>query len=387
MAAAGYIVASVRTPVTRAGKGGLRATRPDDLGAFALSAALERAGVEASAVEDVILGCAMPEAEQGLNVARMAALRAGIPVEASAVTVNRFCASGLEAIVMASERISSGADVILAGGAESMSMVPIVGNKPSVNPWLMEHRPDSYLSMGLTAERVAAKFQITREAADAYSLASHHKAIAAQQAGLFNDEIVPVETRLPDGAGWQPVRITADDGPRRETSLEALAALCAAFHAHGVVTAGNSSQTSDGAAASLLVSESFLTTHGLRPLARIAGYATAGVEPGLMGMGPVAAIPRALQRAGVQLGDLAVIELNEAFAAQSLAVIAAASLDPARVNVNGGAIALGHPLGCTGAKLMASLLAELRRRKARWGMITLCVGGGQGVAAVIENLA
>jgi acetyl-CoA acyltransferase len=317
----------------------------------------------------------------------MAALRAGIPVEASAVTVNRFCASGLEAIVMASERISSGADVILAGGAESMSMVPIVGNKPSVNPWLMEHRPDSYLGMGLTAERVAAKYQITREAADAYSLASHHKAIAAQQAGRFDAEMIAVHTRVPDGAAWQPACITADDGPRRETSLDALAALRPAFHAHGVVTAGNSSQTSDGAAAALVVSEQFLKRHNLTPLARIAGYATAGVEPGLMGMGPVTAIPRALQRAGIQLGDIAVIELNEAFAAQSLAVIAAASLDPDRVNVNGGAIALGHPLGCTGAKLMASLLSELRRRKARWGMITLCVGGGQGVAAVIENLA
>lgn len=385
-----YIVSAVRTPIGKAPRGGLSATRPDDLASIALQAALERVGVEAAAVEDVILGCAMPEAEQGLNMARLAALRAGLPVEASAATVNRFCASGIEAIAIACERIAGGAEVIVAGGAESMSMVPIIGNKPSVNPWLMEHRPESYLSMGLTAERVARKCHIDREAADRFALASHQKAIAAQDAGRFDEEIVPVKSRIPDATAanyWREVVVSRDEGPRRDTSLAALAALKPAFHARGVVTAGNSSQTSDGAAAALIVSESFLRARKLTPLARLAGYATAGVDPALMGLGPVPAIPRALGRAGVKLEELAVIELNEAFAAQALAVIEEARLDPERVNVNGGAIALGHPLGCTGAKLLATLVNELRRRHARWGMITLCVGGGQGAAAVIENLA
>lgn len=384
-----FIVAAVRTPVARAPKGNFRQTRPDDLGAVAIRAALEQAGVEAGAVEDVILGCAMPEAEQGLNLARMAALRAELPVETSAVTVNRFCASGIEAIAMASERVAMGAQVIVAGGAESMSLVPIVGNKPSANPWLMEHRPESYMSMGLTAERVARAYGIGREEADQFALRSHQRAVAAQEAGKFEAELVAVDTRVPDANApglWRPVRVTQDEGPRRDTSLSALASLKPVFHAHGVVTAGNSSQTSDGAAAAVLVSAEYLRSHDLRPLARLAGYATAGVDPALMGIGPVRAIPRALQRAGVRLEELDVVELNEAFAVQALAVIRETGLDPERVNVNGGAIALGHPLGCTGAKLLATILQELRRRHARWGLVTMCVGGGQGAAAVIENL-
>lgn len=384
-----FILSSVRTPIGRAPKGSLRATRPDDLGALVIAAALERASVEKTAVEDVILGCAMPEAEQGLNVARIAALRAELPVEASAATVNRFCASGIEAIAIASERVAAGTDVIVAGGTESMSMVPIVGNKPSANPWLMEHRPESYLSMGLTAERVADKYHISREAADAFALESHRKAIAAQDTGRFDEEMVPVATRIPDETAadyWRPIVLARDEGPRRDTSAEALAALKPVFHAHGVVTAGNSSQTSDGAAAAVVVSEQFLKAHALTPVARLAGYATAGVDPAFMGIGPVSAVPKALRRAGLRLDEIHLIELNEAFAAQALAVMQELHIDPERVNVNGGAIALGHPLGCTGAKLLATITHELRRRHERWGLITMCVGGGQGAAAVIENL-
>lgn len=384
-----YILSAVRTAVARAPKGGFRATRPDELAAVVLQHALQRAGVGAEQVEDVILGCAMPEAEQGLNVARIAALRAGLPVDASAATVNRFCASGLEAVAIAHERVRSGAGVVLAGGTESMSMVPIVGNNPSVNPWLMEHHPDSYLSMGLTAERVADKFGITREASDAFALQSHQRAVAAQDAGRFREEIVTVATRVPDPGAkehWRALEVGADEGPRRHTSLEALGGLKPAFHARGVVTAGNSSQTSDGAAALVVASDEAVKASGRKPLGRVAAYATAGVEPGLMGLGPIPAIPKALRRAGLKLNDIARIELNEAFATQTLAVMRDLGLDPERVNVNGGAIALGHPLGCTGAKLVTTLLYELRREKARWGLVSLCVGGGQGAAAVIENL-
>ncbi|MGH9392539.1 MAG: thiolase family protein, partial [Terriglobales bacterium] len=315
---------------------------------------------------------------------------AGVPVGASAVTVNRFCASGLEAVAMACERVGSGAAAVLAGGAESMSMVPIVGNNPSANPWLVEHRPGVYLSMGLTAERVARAYSISREAADEFALCSHRRALAAQAAGLFEEEIVPVPTRIPDPsnvAWWQDATVSRDEGPRADTTAAALAQLKPAFHARGVVTAGNSSQMSDGAAAALVASERFARERGLQPLARVAGYATAGVDPEMMGMGPVKAIPKALERAGVKLDQVDLIELNEAFACQALAVIEACHLDPDRVNVNGGAIALGHPLGCTGAKLLATMLSELRRRHARWGLITMCVGGGQGAAAVVENLA
>lgn len=383
-----YILSAVRTAVARAPKGAFRATRPDELAAVVLQAALERAGLAAGRVEDVVLGCAMPEAEQGLNVARIAALRAGLPVEVSAATVNRFCASGLEAVAIAHERVRSGAEAILAGGTESMSMVPIVGNKPSVNPWLMEHRPDSYLSMGLTAERVSVKYAITRAESDQFALQSHQRAVAAQDAGKFNEEIVPVTTRVPDMGTldhWRDVEVRADEGPRRDTSIQALRELKPAFHAHGTVTAGNSSQMSDGAAAVLVASEAIARESGRAPLGRLVAYATTGVEPGLMGLGPISAIPKALLRAGLKLTDIERIELNEAFASQALAVIRELGLDPARVNVNGGAIALGHPLGCTGAKLVATLLHELQRERARWGLVSLCVGGGQGAAAVIEN--
>lgn len=383
------IVAAVRTPVGRAFRGCLAHTRPDDLAALVLREALRRAEFPPEAVEDVVLGCAMPEAEQGMNVARIAALRAELPVSVAAMTVNRFCASGLEAIAQASERIrAGGGQAALAGGTESMSLIPMGGHKIAVNPWLVAHHPESYLSMGLTAERVAVKYGITRDAADAFALASHQKALAAQAAGRFSEETVAVPTRVPDGAarsGWREIRFERDEGPRSDTSLAALAALKPAFHAHGQVTAGNSSQMSDGAAAVLVLSAAEAARRKLEPLGRLVAYATAGVDPALMGIGPVAAIPKALERSGLTLADLDVIELNEAFAAQSLAVIAAAGLDPARVNVNGGAIALGHPLGCTGAKLTATILAELARRRARYGLVTMCVGGGMGAAGIIEN--
>ncbi len=383
------IVAAVRTPVGRAFRGSLAHTRPDDLAALVLREALRRAEVPPEAVEDVVLGCAMPEAEQGMNVARIAALRAELPVSVAAMTVNRFCASGLEAIAQASERIrAGGGQAALAGGTESMSLIPMGGHKIAVNPWLMARHPESYLSMGLTAERVAVKYGITREAADAFALASHQKALAALAAGRFAEETIAVPTRVPDASarsGWRELRFERDEGPRADTSLAALAALKPAFHAHGQVTAGNSSQMSDGAAAVLLLSAAEAARRHIEPLGRLVAYATAGVDPALMGIGPVAAIPKALARAGLTLADLDVIELNEAFAAQSLAVIAAAGLDPARVNVNGGAIALGHPLGCTGAKLTATILAELARRRARYGLVTMCVGGGMGAAGIIEN--
>jgi acetyl-CoA acyltransferase len=390
------IVSAVRTAVGKAPRGTLRATRPDDLAAKAISAALERApGVEAKDVEDVILGCAMPEAEQGMNVARIASLRAGLPVEASAMTINRFCSSGLQAIAIACERIMAGrAEVIIAGGTESMSLVPMGGNRISPNPWLMDHYPDAYLGMGLTAENLAKKYGITREQADEFSLASHKKALAAIEAGRFKDEIVPVEvqfTEFMSGNGSKPVtrKLTfdTDEGPRSDTSMEALGKLKPAFHARGVVTAGNSSQTSDGAAAAVVMNADAARTRGIRPMARLIAFATAGCKPEEMGIGPALAIPKALKQAGLKLEDIEVIELNEAFAAQALAVIQEAGLDPARVNVNGGAIALGHPLGCTGAKLTATILREMERRGARYGLVTMCVGGGMGAAGILERVA
>jgi len=387
------IASSVRTPVGRAFKGSLRATRPDELAAVAIKGALERVPqVDLQEIEDVILGCATPEAEQGMNVARIASLRAGLPVEVSAITINRFCSSGLQAIAMAAERIMSGAaDIIVAGGTESMSIIPMGGHKISPNPWLVDHYPDAYLNMGLTAERLAERFRITREAADAFSLGSHHKALAAIQAGKFEEETVPVPVSFttPNGGAVQRQEIIfkVDEGPRADTSLEALAALKPAFHAHGTVTAGNSSQTSDGAAAAVVMSAERAKALGIKPLARYLAFATAGYKPEEMGLGPVFAIPKVLKMAGLQLSDIDVIELNEAFAAQSLAVIQEAGLDPERVNVNGGAIALGHPLGCTGAKLTATILRELKRRNARYGMVTMCVGGGMGAAGIFENLA
>jgi len=391
------IVSSVRTAVGKAYKGTLRATRPDDLAAVAIKDALARVpGLDPKEIEDVILGCAMPEAEQGMNVARIAALRAGLPVESSAMTINRFCSSGLQAIAMAAERIMVGhADVIVAGGTESMSMVPMGGNKISPNPWLMDHYPDSYLGMGLTAENLARKYAITREQADQFSYQSHQKALAAIAACKFKDEVVPVEvsiTAVENGSKAARVKTTktifdTDEGPRADTSLEVLAKLKPAFHVKGTTTAGNSSQMSDGAAAAVVMSAERARAIGAKPLARFLGFATAGCPPEEMGVGPVFAIPKALKIAGLKLDQIDVIELNEAFAVQSLSVIKLAGLDPARVNPNGGAVALGHPLGCTGAKLTATVLRELERRNARYGMVTMCVGGGMGAAGIFERLA
>jgi acetyl-CoA acyltransferase len=386
------IVSSVRTAVGKAYKGTLRATRPDGLAATAIKGALERVPqVDPKEIEDVIIGCAMPEAEQGMNVARIASLRAGLPVECSAMTINRFCSSGLQAISLAADSIASGrAEVAVAGGVESMTMIPMGGHKVSANPWLISNYPDSYLSMGLTAERLAQRFHISREEADEFSLRSHQKAIAAIQAGRFEDETVavPVSFTTPNGSKPKRVEITfkVDEGPRADTTLEALANLKPAFHAKGTVTAGNASQMSDGAAAAVMMSADRAQQLGLKPLARLVAFATAGYKPEEMGLGPVFAIPKALKIAGLRLSDVEVFELNEAFAAQSLAVIKEAGLDPEKVNPNGGAIALGHPLGCTGAKLTATIIRELQRRKARYGVVTMCVGGGMGAAGVFENL-
>ncbi len=386
------IASSVRTPVGRAFKGTLRSTRPDELAAAAIKCALDRMPqLDPKEIEDVILGCAMPEAEQGMNVARIASLRAGLPIEVSAMTINRFCSSGLQAIAIAAERImAGGAEVIVAGGTESMSMIPMGGNKVSPNPWLVNHYPDAYLSMGLTAERLAHRFAITREKADEFSLRSHQNALAAIQSGKFADEVVPVPVSFSTPNGSKPKRqeivFKVDEGPRGDTSLEALHALKPAFHAHGTVTAGNSSQMSDGAAASVVMSAERASALGIKPLARFVSFATAGYKPEEMGLGPVFAIPKALKMAGLKLPDIDVIELNEAFAAQSLAVIQEAGLDMEKVNPNGGAIALGHPLGCTGAKLTASIIRELKRRNARYGMVTMCVGGGMGAAGIFENV-
>jgi acetyl-CoA acyltransferase len=398
------IVSAVRTPVGRAYKGALRATRPDDLAALAIKEALARvAGLDAREIDDVILGCAMPEGEQGMNVARIAALRAGLPVETSAMTINRFCSSGLQAIAQAAERIRAGAaQVIVAGGTESMSMVPMGGNKISPNPWLVDNYPDAYINMGLGTENIARKFGITREQADQFSADSHKKAVAAIAAGNFKEEIVPVEVKITslanaNGAGGsstaaaktvtQTFHFDTDELPRADTSVEILAKLKPAFHARGTVTAGNSSPMSDGAAATILMSDARAKELGLKPLARFVAYATAGCPPEEFGIGPVFAIPKALKLAGLSLKDIDVIELNEAFAAQSLAVIQQAGVDPARLNPNGGAIALGHPLGCTGAKLTATIIRDLQRRKGRYGMVTMCVGGGMGAAGIFELLS
>ena len=387
------IVSIARTAVGKAPRGALRSTRPDDMAAAAIREALRRVpALDLNEVEDVILGCAMPEAEQGNNVARVASLRAGLPVTTSAMTINRFCSSGLQAIALASERIRAGfAEVVIAGGTETMSMIPMGGYHFSPNPYLMEHYPDAYLSMGLTAENLAVKYHITREEQDQFSLRSHQRAIAAIEQGKFREEIVPLEVidvSMNGGNKPQTRKVTfeTDEGPRRDTSIEALAKLKPAFHAHGTVTAGNSSQMSDGAAAAVVMSLDRAKALGLAPLARFVSYATAGCPPEEMGVGPVYAIPKALKLAGLKLPDMDVIELNEAFAAQALSVIKLAGLDLDQNNVNGGAIALGHPLGCTGAKLTATLLGELKRRNARYGMVTMCVGGGMGAAGIFENL-
>jgi len=398
------IVSALRTPVARAYKGTLRATRPDDLAALVIMQAIASVpGLSASEIDDVILGCAIPEGEQGMNVARIAALRAGLPVETSAMTVNRFCSSGLQAIALAADRIrGGGTDVIVAGGTESMSMVPMGGNKISPNPWLVDNYPDAYINMGLGTENIARKFGISREAADRFAMASHEKAIAAIAAGKFKDEIVPIEVKtvfLPSNGNsssakakqqkpsTQSVLFDTDELPRADTSLDALAKLRPAFHAKGSVTAGNSSPMSDGAAAVVVMSDSRARALGVKPLARFVAYATAGCPPEEFGIGPVNAIPKALKLAGLKLDDIAIIELNEAFAAQSLAVIQQARLDPSKVNPNGGAIALGHPLGCTGAKLTAGIMRELERRNFRYGMITMCIGGGMGAAGILERLS
>ncbi len=395
------LVSSVRTAVGKAPKGTLRTTRPDDLAALVIKEALARAkGVTPEEIEDVIIGCATPEAEQGMNVARIASLRAGLPVSVSAMTINRFCSSGLQSIAIAAERIMAGqGDVAIAGGAESMSMVPMGGHKIAPNPWLMDNFPDAYINMGLTAENLAKKYGITRQQADEFSFASHQKALAAIAAGKFADEIVPVavsytslETKGNGSAnGAKPktmnVSFATDEGPRADTSVEALGKLKPAFHARGVVTAGNSSQMSDGAAASVVMSADRARALGLKPLARFVAFATAGAPPEEMGIGPVYAIPKALKIAGLTLDQIEVIELNEAFAAQALSVIKVAGLDPARVNVNGGAVALGHPLGCTGAKLTATILREMERRNARYGLVTMCIGGGMGAAGIFERAA
>ena len=380
------IVASVRTAVGKAGKGTLRQTRPDDMAAAAIKGALERVpAITPEMVEDVVLGCAMPEAEQGMNVARQAALLAGIPHTSGAMTINRFCSSGLQAIALAAQEILTGqAEVVVAGGTESMSLIPMGGHKISPNPTLLERYPDSYLGMGLTAELLAKQHGIDRERSDAFALESHRKAIAAIEAGKFKDEIVPL-TVSADGDGGT-IRFDTDEGPRKETDGAALAKLKPAFAADGIVTAGNASQMSDGAAAAVVVSATRAKELGLAPLARFVTYAVAGVPPEIMGIGPVAAIPRALKQAGLELETIDLIELNEAFACQALAVIQAAGLDPARVNVNGGAVALGHPLGCTGAKLTAQILHEMHRRKVRYGLVTMCVGGGMGAAGVFERM-
>jgi len=384
------IVSAVRTPVGRAPRGVLRTVRPDELAATVLREALRRIpALDPAEVEDVMLGCAMPEAEQGLNIARIASLRAGIPVTASAVTVNRFCASGLEAIAAAAGRVlTGGADVILAGGTESMSLIPMGGHHIAPNPALVDTYPDLYLTTGLVAENHARASGISREEQDAYALTSHQKALAAQDAGRFNAELATVTTRLVD-AGSHEVRevtIARDEGPRRETSADALAALKPAFHVSGSVTAGNASPMSDGASAVVVMSAERARALGIEPLARFAGYATAGVRPELFGTGPVPAVRKLLARTGLTLDAMDLVELNEAFAAQVLACLRELPLDPARLNVNGGAIALGHPLGCTGAKLTTSIVHELRRRQGRYGMVTMCVGGGMGAAALFERL-
>jgi len=387
------IVSAVRTAVGKAPRGTLRTTRPDDLAAYAINGALERVPqLDRSEIEDVILGCAMPEAEQGMNVARVASFRAGLPVTCSGMTINRCCASGLQAIALAAERIrGGGAEAIVAGGVESMSYVPFGGNKISVNPWLVENYPGSYLSMGLTAERVAKHYGIAREEMDRFSYESHRKALDAIAAGRFEEEIVPipVTNTLIGAKGTASALETTfkvDEGPRADTSLEALAKLKPVFHAQGTVTAGNSSQTSDGAAAAVVMSAERAAQLGVPAMAKFVAFATAGCDPEEMGMGPVFAVPKALRLAGLSLEDIALFELNEAFATQALAVIKVLGLDPLKVNVNGGAIALGHPLGCTGAKLTATLVREMKRRKAKYGVVTMCVGGGMGAAGVFEAI-
>lgn len=386
------VVHALRTAVGKAPRGSLNTTRPDDMAAAVIGEIVDRTPeLPKDEIEDVILGCAMPEAEQGMNIARIAGLRAGLPDSVPGMTINRFCSSGLQSIALAADRIrGGGSKAIIAGGAESMSLIPAAGHKLAPNPWVMEHMPQLYINMGLTAEKVVSKYGIPREAQDDFALGSHRKAAAAQQGGKFDEEIVPLDVKV-TAAGNGRVHIreavfARDEGIRFDTSLEKLATLKPVFRVGGSITAGNSSQTSDGAAAALVMSADRAQELGLDPLARFLGFATAGVPPEIMGIGPVAAIPKALKLAGLELEQIDLIELNEAFAGQALAVIKLAGLDPDRVNVNGGAVALGHPLGATGAKLTATLLQEMHRRKSRYGMVTMCVGGGQGAAGIFERI-
>lgn len=387
------IVDCLRTAVGKAPRGVLRNTRPDEMAAAVIDHLLKRyPQVNREDVEDVILGCAMPEAESGNNMARNVALRAGLPDIVTGMTINRFCSSGLQAIAIAADRIrAGGAEILIAGGAESMSLIPRGGHKMAPNPWFVCNRPEIYMNMGLTAERLYRRYNVSRDDQDAFSCRSHQNALHARAQHYFDDEIVPleVETVTPSNNG-KPKATTVifdrDEGPRADTTMEALAKLKPVFHANGTVTAGNSSQTSDGAAAALVMSERRARELGLKPKARYVGFATGGVPPEIMGIGPVVSIPKVLAMTGLKLEDIDLIELNEAFAVQALAVIRQAGLDIERVNVNGGAIALGHPLGCTGAKLTATILREMERRKARYGMVTMCVGGGQGAAGIFERL-
>jgi acetyl-CoA acyltransferase len=387
-----YVISAVRTPVGKAFKGALRNTRPDELAAVVLREVVARVkGLDAARIDDVVLGCAMPEAEQGLNVARLAALRASFPAAVPGVTVNRFCASGLEAIHIATARIAMGeAEIVVAGGVESMSLIPMGGNKPSPNPGLAADMPAAYVSMGNTAENVAEKYGVTREEQDAFALRSHRRAAAAIAEGKFAREIVPVRVveksiNAKNKVESREVAFTVDDGVRADTSLEALAALKPAFRANGTVTAGNSSQMSDGASALVLASEDVVAALGVKPLGKLVAFATAGVEPALMGIGPVLAVPKVLAQADLSLDDIGLIELNEAFASQSVYVARELGIPDAKLNVNGGAIALGHPLGCTGAKLSTSILHEMERRGVEYGIVTMCVGGGMGVAGVFQR--
>jgi len=387
------IVTSVRTAVGKAKRGALRDFRPDEMAAEAIKTAIERTpNLNPEMIDDVLIGCAMPEAEQGMNVARIAALRAGLPVSVPAATVNRFCSSGLQTIAMASEKIMVGfAEVMIAGGAETMSLVPMGGFKVVPNPHLIDDLPETYLNMGLTAERVASQYKISREDQDKFSLRSHQRAIAAIKGGNFKDEIVPLKVTRKFRENGKTVTKEAtfcvDEGPREDTVLDKLAQLKPAFMEGGTVTAGNSSQMSDGAAVSIVMSAEKAKELGLRPLAKFISFAVAGVPPDIMGIGPIKAVPKALKLAGLKLEDIDLIELNEAFASQALAVIRELGMDEDKVNVNGGAVALGHPLGCTGAKLTATLLHEMKRRKSKYGMVTMCIGGGMGAAGIFENLS
>lgn len=381
-----FIVQVKRTAIGKSGKGSLAQVRPDDLAAYVIQDVIKRVpNLRLEEIDDLVVGCSFPEGEQGMNMGRVIALRAGLPIEVPGMTINRFCSSGLQAISLAADRIRLGeADVMLAGGAESMSLVPMGGAKPAPSPYMMEYNPDIYLSMGLTAENVAQRYDITREQQDEFAVLSHQKAYTAQNSHRFEEEIVPVP--LPSYNKTEPKWFKHDEGIRPDTTLEGLARLRPAFMNGGTVTAGNSSQTSDGAAVSLLMSEKKIKELGVKPLAVWRGFSVAGVEPGLMGIGPIKAIPKVLKQVGLSLDQIDLFELNEAFASQSLAIIKTLGINPEKVNPNGGAIALGHPLGCTGAKLTATLLHELKRRSLKYGMVTMCIGGGMGAAGVYELL-